>query len=106
MGSNDDVREPIRHRIAKKAPIMVVSTRFGEWPLYGPSPKQRPLLHLPQVAPDDRLRNRSRKPVPAAGLVKAGSKPQQATVYRRSVALRPLESTSRSSAFALPESGP
>jgi len=92
MGSNDDVRGPIRDRIARKAPLMVVSTRFGEWPLYGPGIKQRPLLRLPeQVAPHDRLRHRQTKTAPVASLAKDGSKPQQATAYRRSVGLRELE---------------
>ena len=105
MGSNDDVREPIRQRMAKRAPIMVVSTRFGEWPLYGLSLNQRPVLRLPEAVPDNGLRNRPRKTVPAVGLLKDGSKPEQATVYRRSVRLRELE-FGRSSAFALPEGGP
>ena len=35
MGSTNAVRQLVQDRMEGKAPIMVVSTRFGEWPLYG-----------------------------------------------------------------------
>jgi hypothetical protein len=41
MGNTNEVRQS-----AHKAPIMVVWTRFGEWPLYGLCMKRRSVLHL------------------------------------------------------------
>jgi hypothetical protein len=40
MGNTNEGGQLIGERIARKTPIMVVSTRFGEWPLYGLSTKR------------------------------------------------------------------
>lgn len=41
MGNTNEVRQS-----AHKAPIMVVCTRFGDWPLYGIYMKRRTVLRL------------------------------------------------------------
>lgn len=46
MGNTNEARQPIQDRMARKTPIMVVSTRFGEWPLYGLCMKRRSILRL------------------------------------------------------------
>jgi hypothetical protein len=60
---------------------MVVSTPFGEWPLYGLYTKQRRLLRLPEhEATNDRPRKPKPppRPAPVARLTKGSSNVEQA----------------------------
>ena len=82
MGSTNEVLRLIQDRLAKKGPIMVVSTCFGEWPLYGLYMKRRRTLHLPGHG--DPLRR------PASGVACFGQKKQRNSLLAR----HPLDSES------------